>query len=137
MDGNLDHASIDIDASCRFRAQVLAYTRHWLGLNPVSEPAVSSSCFSWFLPGTSPPNGAEASHPEPFCPSLLCATFKEFGQFVHRNFSKGLWNHAYKSEPPPLSCALFTLSKVPMGHFAYLFVLNTGTGPRLSRDSLE
>ena len=93
MDGNLDQASLDIGASCRFRTEVLAYTRYWLGLKPVPKSAEAiaapSSRFSWLSPWAFLSKGPEAPHPEPLCPSLLCGTFKEFGQFTQREFSEG------------------------------------------------
>jgi len=128
MDENEDQVPLDLDASCQFREQVLAYTRYWLGLELVTtKPAAapSTSRFSWLSLGS----GGDASasedrewtyaflaglgykrQREPTCPNLPCGTFKEFGKLVQRDFSKGLCGIRSpslcgppSSPPPPLA----------------------------------
>ena len=94
MDDEEGSVSLDFAASCRYREQVLDYTRHCLGLDPIyAQTSAISKLLSWLVPGFSLSAylGLRSGW-EPPCPSLPNSVFKEFGQRVQRTTSKGLWN---------------------------------------------
>ena len=100
MDENEESLSLDYAASCKYREQTLAYTRHCLGLDPVPTPPSSGAVrmISMLLPTPRDEKSLSskllrmfgvAPRPVPQSPNLPCATFKEFGEAVHRAHSKG------------------------------------------------
>jgi hypothetical protein len=51
MDENEESLSLDFASSCRYREQVLQYTRYWLGLDPApNHQSLMARTASWFLP---------------------------------------------------------------------------------------
>ena len=108
MDENEDEMSLDFTASCRFRQQILEYTRYWLGLAPVyPQMNVVAKLLSWLLPSPKDENGwaytslaylGVESEQEPPCMNAACSVFKDFGQMVQRAHTKGLLNPESKVE---------------------------------------
>ncbi|KAK3393508.1 isoprenoid synthase domain-containing protein [Podospora didyma] len=73
MDDKNGSVSEDFAASCRYRQQVIEYTRYCLGLDdPVSPQTSSISSSGWTPP----------------CPSLPNSVFKQFGQRIQLTSSK-------------------------------------------------
>ncbi|KAK3367964.1 isoprenoid synthase domain-containing protein [Podospora didyma] len=80
--------SFDFAASCRYRQQVVEYTKHCLGLCPT--PSIFSRLTSWFLPGPTDDKGwantilaclgGSKSTPAPSVPDSPNTVFKEFGE---------------------------------------------------------
>jgi hypothetical protein len=103
MDENAGSVSLDFAASCRYRQQVLDYTRDCLGLDPIyAGKSIISKVLSWLVPGSSIFSYLGlGSRPESPCPSLPNSVFKEFGERVQRTSSKGLWkSHVHMNCQP-------------------------------------
>jgi len=100
MDENEDSVSLDFNASCRYREQVLAYTRYWLGLEPIdAKKSILTKALSAILPNSKGEGHWTSSllgylgvgfQREPPCPNGPCSSFKEFGQEVQRAHTRGL-----------------------------------------------